>query len=173
MISTLQLLQNWWGESGQPVHLRSILGLCGVLHWHYHTHTRHPSAKTPRPSKVKEPEILILILVKGGLHNTQRYPVSRVCGAIDLHRRRYWTCCAWDLHCYYWPPHGWLHDLEIRPQKPWPRVRSRSEILWPIARGRLHLGSRESEGFLLPLLACHCPWGPSLGCFVLGACAGP
>jgi hypothetical protein len=66
-------------------------------------HTLRQSNATPIEKNQKKLGIviLILILVRGGLHNTQRCPVSRVCGAVDLHRGRYWTCRAWDLHWYY------------------------------------------------------------------------
>jgi hypothetical protein len=58
----------------------------------YHTHCQ--SNATPIEKNQKKLGIVILILVRGGLHNTQRCPVSRVCGAVDLHRGRYWTCRA-------------------------------------------------------------------------------
>jgi len=49
------------------------------------------------------------------------------------------------------------------------------EIPWPIekAQARPRLGKRESAGSQPLLWACHCPWGPNPGCFVLAGCAVP
>jgi hypothetical protein len=114
-----------------------------------------------------------LLRERAFLHSRRRYRASRASGLEVGHRHR-WACIFWylDLHG---PPHGWMQYLAIRPWKPWTREGFRLEIPWPIekAQARPRLGKRESAGSQPLLWACHCPWGPNPGCFVLAACAVP